>query len=143
MRRQFTFSVRVFFINIVSILTVFLLMYAAMNKLIEHDKFRTQIGQSPLLTDFKGFIVWVVPLIELGIVFLFFSEERRLLALYLSWGLMVIFSAYIFCITRFTENIPCSCGGILDKISWELHLKFNLCFVIIIMIAIFLDRPKA
>ncbi|MEJ0031509.1 MAG: MauE/DoxX family redox-associated membrane protein [Bacteroidota bacterium] len=41
---------------------------------------------------------------------------------------MVMFTAYIVVITRFSEYTPCSCGGVLEKMSWDQHLVFNIGF---------------
>src|SRR5690606_30720407 len=74
--------------------------------------------------------------IEITLAMLLLFRRWRLQALYLSLTLMTSFSAYIVAITRFSEYIPCSCGGVLEKMSWDQHLLFNIGFVIITVIAI-------
>ena len=48
-------------IEIICALFIILFMYAALTKLLDYEKFRVQIGQSPLLTAFAGWIAWMVP----------------------------------------------------------------------------------
>ena len=128
-------------IEIVNALLVVLFIYAAVTKLIDYNKFRLQIGQSPVLTAFAGTIVWLVPAIEVVIAMLLMTKRFRLAGLYTSFSLMVMFTAYIVVITRFSEYVPCSCGGVLEKLNWNEHLVFNICVVALIAIAI-LIYPK-
>jgi len=55
----------------------------------------------------------------------------RLLGLYASFSLMVMFTAYIIAITKFSDYIPCSCGGVLQNMSWNQHLIFNIGFILL------------
>ena len=128
-------------IEIVSSLLVALFIYAAATKLMDYDKFRLQIGQSPVLTAFAGTIVWLVPAVEVATAMLLMTKRFRLAALYASFSLMVMFTAYIVVITRFSEYVPCSCGGVLEKLSWDEHLVFNVGFVMLAAISI-LIYPK-
>jgi uncharacterized membrane protein YphA (DoxX/SURF4 family) len=123
-------------IEIVSALFIVLFVYAAAVKLMDYDKFRLQLGQSPVLTAFTGIIVWLVPAIEVIIAMLLLTRRFRLAGLYASFSLMVMFTAYIVVITRFSEYVPCSCGGVLEKLSWDQHLVFNIGFVLLASIAI-------
>lgn len=132
-------------IDIISALFVVLFVYAAVTKLIDYNKFRVQIGQSPLLTAFATTVAWLVPAVEIAVAGLLTVLRFRLLGLYLSFGLMVMFTAYIVVITRFSEYVPCSCGGVLEKLSWNEHMVFNLVFVALGIVAIVLypkEEPK-
>jgi uncharacterized membrane protein YphA (DoxX/SURF4 family) len=66
------------------------------------------------------------------------------MALYASFGLMVIFSAYIITILNFSEYVPCSCGGILENMSWRQHFWFNAGFVALgaLGVLIYPDKHK-
>jgi uncharacterized membrane protein YphA (DoxX/SURF4 family) len=128
-------------IEIVSALFVVLFIYAAATKLLDYDKFRLQIGQSPVLTGFAGTIVWLVPAVEVVLAMMLMMNRFRLAGLYASFSLMVMFTAYIVVITRFSEYIPCSCGGVLEKLTWDEHLVFNIGFVVLATVAI-LIYPK-
>lgn len=128
-------------IEIISALFIVLFVYAAATKLLDYDKFRLQIGQSPLLTSFAGTIVWLVPAIEVVVAIMLTRSRLRLLGLYASFSLMVMFTAYIVVITRFSDYVPCSCGGVLEKLSWNEHLVVNIAFVVLGFVAI-LIYPK-
>lgn len=121
---------------------IILFVYAAASKLLDYDKFRVQLGQSPLLTAFAGTMVWLVPAVEVLIALMLSVRRWRLLGLYTSFGLMVMFTAYIVVITRFSDYVPCSCGGVLEKLSWDQHLVFNIGFVLLGLIAILIYDEK-
>lgn len=127
-------------VETISILFIFLFVYAATSKLIEYEKFKVQLGQSPLLTDFASWIAWLVPAIEIIISVLLAIKQLKLMGLYASFSLMVMFTAYIIGVTRFSDNIPCSCGGILESMGWNAHLLFNFSFVFLAIIGIFLHN---
>ncbi len=129
------------FIEFVSAAFAVLFIYAAATKLLDYDKFRLQIGQSPVLTGFAGIVVWLVPAIEVVIALMLTFQRFRLLGLYASFTLMVMFTAYIVVITRFSDYIPCSCGGVLENLSWNEHLVFNVVFVVLAAISIMI-YPK-
>lgn len=129
-------------VDVICALVISLFVYAAITKLLDYQKFRVQIGQSPLLTAFAGWVAWMVPAVELIISALLITIRFRLIALYASFGLMVMFTAYIIAITQFSDYIPCSCGGVLEKLNWTQHLIFNLVFVVLTLLAIVLHVTK-
>ncbi|MDR6761905.1 putative membrane protein YphA (DoxX/SURF4 family) [Flavobacterium sp. 2755] len=118
-------------VEIICILFVLLFVYAAVSKILEFEKFRVQLGQSPLLSVHAGWISWCVIAGELLTASLLFLPRFRTAALLVSLGIMAMFSAYIFIILNFSSFVPCSCGGILEKMSWDTHLVFNLFFVVL------------
>lgn len=125
-------------IEITIFLLVVLFVYASLSKVLDFQKFRIQLGQSPLLTSFAGWIVWIVPILELFNSFILAIPKYRLIGLYASFSLMVMFSGYIFVITKFSEYVPCSCGGVLQHMNWNQHLTFNIGIVLICIISILL-----
>jgi uncharacterized membrane protein YphA (DoxX/SURF4 family) len=128
-------------VGMISILFVLLFVYAAASKSMDFEKFSLQLHKSPLLTRHAGLMVWTVPLTEIGIALMLLSERFRLLGLYSSFSLMVMFTGYIFIITRFSPDTPCSCGGVLQHLSWDQHLVFNLGFVALGALGVILYPP--
>lgn len=125
-------------IILIGYLYILLFLYAATSKLFDFETFTVQLAQSPLLSAYAGFIAWAVPGIEIGIALLLIIERFRLFALYAAFTLMVMFTAYIFIILNFSDFVPCSCGGVLEKLSWTQHLIFNVVFIILAGVAVFL-----
>ena len=129
-------------IEIICALFIILFVYAALTKLLDYEKFRVQIGQSPLLTAFAGWIVWMVPGAEILIAIMLVSIRLRLIGLYAAFSLMMMFTTYIICILTLSLYIPCSCGGVLEKLGWTEHLIFNIVFIILAAAAVLLSYRK-
>lgn len=126
----------------VSILYICLFVYAAVSKLLDYENFQIQLGQSPLLSAFAGWLSWLVPVIELIIAMLLVFRCTRTFAQFSAYTLMVMFTAYIYIMLNYSSYIPCSCGGVLEKLGWEAHLVFNLGFVFLGAVAIIVT-PKS
>ena len=134
--------IKKYFIKIVSILLALLFVYAAGSKLLDFENFQVQLAQSPLLSAYADVVSYSIITIEFIVAILLCLQNTRLIALYMSLGLMTAFTIYIYLILKYSEFIPCSCGGILEKLGWSEHLIFNICFVILAAIAIFILERK-
>jgi uncharacterized membrane protein YphA (DoxX/SURF4 family) len=115
-------------------LYVVLFVYAAVSKLLDFENFQVQLGQSPLLSAYAGYIAWIVPIVEIIIALLLLSSKFKYVGLILAYSLMIMFTTYIILILNFSPFIPCSCGGVLSKLGWTEHLIFNIAFVIMAFI---------
>lgn len=131
-----------FVVDIVTSLFILLFVYAAVSKLVEFEKFTIQLGKSPLLAPFANWVSWGIPFFEIGIALLLTIDRFQLAALYASFSLMVVFSAYIITILNFSEYVPCSCGGILENMNWYQHLFFNISYVLLAVTGILLYKKK-
>jgi len=123
-------------------LFVFLFVYASVSKLLDYETFESQLGQSPLLSAFAGWVAPSVIIIELLIALLLLFERTRLVALFGFYTMMVLFTTYIVIILNFTAFVPCSCGGVLEKMGWTEHLVFNIGFMGFSVVAILVQGSK-
>lgn len=128
--------VKKYFVKTVSILLALLFIYASASKLLDFENFQVQLAQSPLLSAYAGIISYLILIIEFSVAIALCSPKSRLIALYGSLALMVAFTIYIYLILNYSDFIPCSCGGILEKLGWKEHLIFNICFVVLALAAI-------
>ncbi|WP_366521778.1 MauE/DoxX family redox-associated membrane protein, partial [uncultured Proteiniphilum sp.] len=129
-------------VQIISYLYVLLFIYTAISKLLDFENFGIQLAQSPLLSAYAGFIAPSVIITELLIVLLLCFKATRLTGLYASLFLMVAFTVYIYLILNYSDFIPCSCGGIIEELSWTEHLVFNIGFIVLALVAIILTETK-
>jgi len=129
-------------IDMVCYLFVLLFLYAATSKLLEYDKFLLQMSKSPIITDYSHILVWMVPTVEIIISIAFFIERTKTIALFASFALMCLFTAYIYAILNFADNIPCSCGGVLQQMTWNQHLIFNIVFVLLAVVGVLLQSKS-
>ncbi|KKO89439.1 TerC family integral membrane protein [Sphingobacterium sp. Ag1] len=134
--------IKKYFVTTVCLLVAFLFVYAAMSKILDFENFRVQLAQSPLLSAYAQFISFAVVIVELTLAFYLCLAHFQKLALYCSLGLMSAFTIYIFLILNYSDFVPCSCGGILEKLGWREHLIFNIGVVLLISAAIFYKEKK-
>jgi uncharacterized membrane protein YphA (DoxX/SURF4 family) len=139
---QSTQSFKKYLSEIVSFLFILLFVYASISKLLDFPSFNAQLAQSPLLTGFTGWIIWLVPSIEIIVSILLSIDSLRITGLYASLSMMVMFTTYIIVILNFSEFIPCSCGGILQHMSWKTHLAFNIGFALLAILSILSAESK-
>ncbi|UCA61748.1 hypothetical protein KB553_09500 [Chryseobacterium rhizoplanae] len=121
---------------------IFLFIYAAFSKLMDFEAFQVQLAQSPLLSAYAGIISYAVIILELIIAGLLYLSKTRLIGLYASFGLMISFTVYIYLILNFSDFVPCSCGGILEKMGWTEHLIFNIVWVIFALVSILIMESQ-
>jgi uncharacterized membrane protein YphA (DoxX/SURF4 family) len=126
--------------DIVTVLFVILFLYTGISKLMDYSLFKEQIASSPLLLASSKYIAGWLPWIEFAVILLLIIPKWRLKGLYLSLVLMAIFTAYILGILLFNEKLPCSCGGVLQLMSWKQHLVFNTAFIILAIAGIKFEK---
>jgi len=130
------------FIEAISFISIILFLYTAINKLADYGSFKEQIALSPILEPFASIIGWLLPLIELLTATLLFVPKWRLPGLYLACCLMVVFSIYITVLFLTDDKLPCSCGGIIDLLSWKQHLILNIGLAILLAIGIRFQKQR-
>ncbi|SHG38206.1 MauE/DoxX family redox-associated membrane protein [Flavobacterium defluvii] len=130
-------------VEAICLLYILLFVYASVSKIIDFENFQVQLGQSPLLSAFAVPVSLGIPILELIIAFILLFPKFRYIGLMSSFGLMVMFTAYIFIMLYFSPFIPCSCGGILEKMSWNMHLVFNILLLMMAVCALlFFDKKS-
>lgn len=129
-------------IEIIYGLLILLFVYTAASKLLSYKSFVAVLDQSPLMQGKAVTVGWLLPVVELGVSVLLFLPSTKELGLYLSFGLMVLFTAYIAYMVMFTPHLPCSCGGVIKQLSWKQHLLFNVFFILVAFAGIVLFRKE-
>lgn len=128
--------------EIIALLYVCLMLYTAISKLRDYNLSREQMAMMPLMTPIAHVIAWLLPGAEIVIATLLFFPKTRVIGLKSVTGLMLFFSIYIVYMMSYYEHLPCSCGGLLDMLSWPAHLIFNSIFIILGIIALLLSKKR-
>ncbi len=127
----------------IAALLILLFLYASVSKFLDFKRFIEEIDNQPLPNSWTPFIVWSVPFLEIGISAAVAFEYTRLLGFYASLILMTLFTIYsILILTHFFPYIPCSCGGVIRKLTWPQHLVLNLFYVALSVLGLILQRSK-
>jgi hypothetical protein len=70
-------------------------------------------------------------------------ERTRLLGFYGSLVVMGLFTIYTgIVLAHFFPYVPCSCGGVIKRLTWTQHLILNLSFVALSIVGILIQRRK-
>jgi uncharacterized membrane protein YphA (DoxX/SURF4 family) len=129
-------------IETIIVLYTILFLYTGISKLMDYSTFKEQIATSPILEPISKPIAIILPWMEFAIVALLIVPRWRLKGLYSSLVIMTVFTIYIIAILLFNQNIPCSCGGVLEQLSWGQHIIFNSVFMTIAIIGIVLEKQR-
>lgn len=125
----------------ISALLIMLFLYASVSKILDFDRFIGEMNNQPFPNSWTPFLVWTVPSLEIAISLALIFERTRLVGFIASLVLMTLFTIYTATILlHFFAYVPCSCGGVIRKLSWPQHLVFNLFFVALSIIGIILQR---
>jgi uncharacterized membrane protein YphA (DoxX/SURF4 family) len=131
---------KIIVVEIISALFVILFVYTGLNKLLDYETFKFQMGRSPYLQNVSGFVAATLPAGELLVVVALILPRTRLAGLYASFFLMCLFTGYITIMLIFSYYLPCSCGGILQALSWRQHLVFNSLFTLLAVVGVLLQN---
>jgi len=115
----------------VPLLFILLFTYATASKLLDFGRFRSQLYLQPFPHSFADLLVYLLPAGEIILALLLCFSRTRFAGLLLSTILMGLFTGYIsYLLLYYLGKLPCSCGGILNNMSWTAHLAFNWAFVL-------------
>lgn len=128
----------------VSALLILLFLYASLSKFMDFKTFTGEMNNQPLPNSWTPFLVWFIPCTEIAISVALIFERTRLLGFYASLVLMGLFTIYTLVILlHFFSYVPCSCGGIIKRLTWQQHLVFNLFYVGVAITGLIIQRRKA
>ncbi len=136
------------FVDTVTCLLIILFLYTGLYKTIHHEDFASTIINAPLITPYYLFISYAIPAIELLITAGLLTSLVRENAVLRKWSLlasailMATFTWYVWYMLKFSPRLPCSCGGIIDKMNWHQHLYFNTTFTILSILAFIMNRKQ-
>jgi uncharacterized membrane protein YphA (DoxX/SURF4 family) len=129
--------------ELIAFLFIILFLYTGISKLMDYDIGTEQIALSPILAPIAGFIVIFITIAEITTSILLFFPKTRIHGLRASLILMIAFTGYVFYLLTYNDQLPCTCGGVLEQLSWPQHLILNITLIILAIIAIRLSKRSA
>jgi putative oxidoreductase len=128
---------------IITAIIAALFFYAAYNKLMDYDKSSHEMHNQVFPSFVASILTWLIPTLEIILMFGLLFPNTRMQALRASLILLIIFTIYIAIVmTGIFGRIPCSCGGILEDMSYGIHLIFNLFFIAIAISGLLIENNK-
>jgi hypothetical protein len=129
-------------VDIISSLFILLFFYTAISKFIDFNHFRQTLTTAPYIREKGKIVVWFIPLSEIVVSLLLFFPQTRQKGLWGSLALMILFTGYLAFMLFFSRVRPCSCGGVIEKMTWNQHFIFNIFFTLLAMLGLWLNKNK-
>jgi putative oxidoreductase len=123
-------------------LFIFLFTYTSVSKFLHIESFVATLRRSPLLNGNAVMIAWLIVFAEWIIVLLLLYHPLRFLGFIASLLIMFLFTIYIGYMIVSTPTLPCSCGGILQQLSWKNHLLLNTFLTILAGLGLYNEMKK-
>lgn len=127
-------------IEIICGLLILLFVYTGLSKLYERSFFETQLSLYPYIRKFAAIFSWALPVLELITALLLLVQRSRTVGLYASVSLLSVFTIYLVVMLISESGLPCSCGGVLQQMTWQQHILFNSGLIIITIAGIITQR---
>lgn len=129
-------------VDIISYLFIFLFVYTAYSKGINHSGFSKSLGRYKMIENYTDQIAWLVPAAEVFVSgFLLFPKTRKL-GLIASLILMLTFTVFLLFMVFTMDSLFCSCGGVLSSMGFWEHIWFNVGFIVLAIIGIVLFKNQ-
>jgi putative oxidoreductase len=133
-------SQRLIIKNIIVFLLVLLWVYAAASKLIDFNIFKVQMHRQILPAFAKTSLLYILPGLEIAAALLLLFDKSQLAGFVISLGLMAAFTVYVgLAVFRIFDQVPCSCGGVINKLGWDGHFIFNIFFTLLAAIGFYIS----
>lgn len=129
--------------GILAALLVFLFFYTAVAKLSNLERFEAELLNQTIPKQSVPMLLWLLPISELLVVALLVRASTRLAGFYGSAALMLVFTGYMgLVLLNVFDRVPCSCGGVLKSMGFEIHFAFNLFFLLLSITGICLLKSE-
>lgn len=116
-------------ITICRSLLILLFLYASVSKIVDPALFKRQMFNQPFPRWMAWGLLFIIPSSEIIISVMLMFEKTVPQGLKVSSILMGLFTFYTATVLlHFFDYVPCSCGGVIHKLTWPQHLIFNIAF---------------
>lgn len=129
-------------VNGIRYICLFLFAYTAYAKIIDHDRFLHGLTRVHLISGFAVLISFLVPVVEVLVVILLIIPRTLKIGLSLFTLIMSAFTIYIISAMIWEPKLPCHCGGAIEKLSWGQHIWFNIAFIFLASMGLWLIKSS-
>ena len=125
------------------LILIILFSYSSIIKLFNVTKFMRTLLVSHFPEEIANIIAFAVVFSEIIIVLLLIINYTKLIGLYSSLISFLIFTCYIIYMKIWLPKLPCSCGGLIQKLTWNQHLIMNVVFSVLIYFVLKMNKRAA
>lgn len=118
---------------------ILLWIYAAVPKFFNLKRFSNTLKTQSIPKWLASLLTWTLPATELLIAYLLIVPKTRLMGMYISFLMMLVFTLYVGgIIFQVYKTYPCPCGALFKNMGWNRHFKVNLLITLVALIGIVL-----
>lgn len=128
--------------SFVATLFILLFTYASFSKLLAFNQFRKVLSGAPIIGKYAPFFAVLIPVLELIIVILLVLPRSTTIGLMAGTILLIVFTIYLAFMVLTDPHLPCSCGGVIEQLSWKQHIVFNVLFILLGITGIYFQCAK-
>lgn len=123
----------------VIILLLLLWVPVVLDKISDFSLFRDGILKQPFSDQLGYILIFLLPILEIAVVMALIFKKFQKVGLILSAILLSAFTGYIIvALLGAWEKLPCGCGSVISGMTWTEHLFFNLFFLILSILGLYL-----
>jgi len=127
----------VYFLELTRFLLIVIWLYTAISKIIDFQRFTHDMRNQEIYPLLATILIYFLPVAETLTAILLMFDKTSKKGLVYSFCLLTLFTSYIsLVILNVFKKQPCPCGGILQNVSWESHIVFNLFLLTITTVSI-------
>lgn len=113
--------------NVLQVFLFVLFCYSTITKIGTFELFTNNLEKSLFFENYNVVFLGVLIIaIEAIIPLLIFFQTTEKLGYVVSFILFFLFTGYIILMKVYSPFMPCSCGGLIEKLSWNGHIVFNI-----------------
>ena len=128
-------------LSTIYLLLTLLFIYTAASKLLDWDGFVYDLNNQPFPNSLTFVLAVFLICSELAVIGCFFFKCSRVIGLWISMSLMLLFTLYTALVLfNVFDRVPCNCGGVIKNLSWPQHLLFNIFFTLLSTWGIYIER---
>jgi len=125
----------------VAFILAVMFFYAGFSKMLDFEGFQVSMRRQPFHSGLMAVFIWILPPLEIVIGISLFIPKYIKIGFCTATIVMAMFTIYSLAILfGFFKNVPCSCGGIIQHLSWQQHLIFNSTFLFLALLGSLLTR---
>lgn len=128
--------------SLISFIFVVLFAYAAIMKGAGFSDYLSKLKQSPGLPGYAQTVAYCVIILQTITVILLCYRPFRLWGLCSAFGLLAVFAGYIGTILIYSNNLPCTCIGLFEKLSWKANLVLTTVLMMAALSGIYMMRKE-
>ena len=133
---------RIIITQLIIISLILLWLLAGIPKVMDIATFSKQLERMTYIGWMHGLVSCSLPITMLLTGVLLVIPRAKLLEMYISWILLLLFTLYIGTVLLFSDFVPCTCAGIRINIAWKEHLLICGSGILLTSLAIWMERQN-